>query len=59
MTVVGLVIENTPGASKLKIAEVGGNAAFESLYASKLIDIVESEPTFSVSILHFELCHRL
>ncbi len=47
--VVGLVIENNPGASKLKIVEAGGNSTAENLMAAKLIEIVESEPTFSVS----------
>lgn len=46
---VQLVIENNPGASKLKIVEAGGETPFENLFVSKLIDIVESEPTFSVS----------
>lgn len=49
VTTVQLVIENNPGASKLKIAEAGGNNSAELIYANKLIDIVESEPTFSVS----------
>jgi hypothetical protein len=49
VAIIGLVIENNPGASKLKIVETGGDVPFENLLASKLVEIVESEPTFSVS----------
>ncbi|XP_065226660.1 fatty acid synthase-like [Planococcus citri] len=45
---VQLVIENNPGASKLKVVEAGGDNPPELLYANKIIDIIESEPTFSV-----------
>lgn len=48
ITAVQLVIENNPGASKLKVVEAGGNNPAELLYASKIINIVETEPTFSV-----------
>lgn len=52
VSIIGLVIENNPGVAKLKIVEAGGNSSFEALLAPKLIEIVESEPTFNVSIVH-------
>lgn len=44
---MGVVIENNPATTKIKIVESGGT------FATRLIRIVESEPTFIVSFKRF------
>lgn len=50
-TCVQLAFENSGGAFKLKVAEVGTGRKLESLYAKSVIDVINTEPMPSVSIV--------
>lgn len=47
--VLQIVLENSGGALKLKVAEVSGDRSPENLLAPSIIDILESEPMLNVS----------
>lgn len=47
-TCVQLAFENSGGAFKLKVAEVGTGRKVESLYAKSVIDVINTEPMPSV-----------
>lgn len=49
-TCVQLAFENSGGAFKLKVAEVGTGRKLESLYAKSVIDVINTEPMPSVNI---------
>lgn len=51
-TCVQLAFENSGGAFKLKVAEVGTGRKLESLYAKSVIDVINTEPIPSVSIFN-------
>jgi len=47
-TCVQLAFENSGGAFKLKVAEVGTGRKPESLFAKSVIDVINTEPMPSV-----------
>lgn len=49
-TCVQLAFENSGGAFKLKVTEIGTGRKLESLYAKSVIDVINTEPMSSVSI---------
>ncbi|KAL4113184.1 hypothetical protein QTP88_016854 [Uroleucon formosanum] len=52
-TCVQLAFENSGGAFKLKVAEVGTGINPESLYAKSVIDVINTEPMPSVEVTVF------
>ncbi|XP_022181594.1 fatty acid synthase-like [Myzus persicae] len=52
-TCVQLAFENSGGAFKLKVAEVGTGRKVESLYAKSVIDVINTEPMPSVEVTVF------
>jgi len=52
-TCVQLAFENSGGAFKLKVAEVGTGRKPESLYAKSVIDVINTEPMPSVDVTVF------
>uniref|UniRef100_A0A2H8TY64 Fatty acid synthase n=1 Tax=Melanaphis sacchari TaxID=742174 RepID=A0A2H8TY64_9HEMI len=52
-TCVQLTFENSGGAFKLKVAEVGTGRKPESLYAKSVIDVINTEPMPSVDVTVF------
>lgn len=49
-TCVQLALENSGGAFKLKVAEIGTGRKLESLYAKAVINVISTEPMLSVSV---------
>lgn len=45
-----LALENSSGALKMKVVELGTNRMPENLLAPTIVDILESEPMLSVSL---------
>lgn len=45
-----VALENSAGALKMKVVEVGNNRQTDSLFASDIVDILESEPQLSVEV---------
>lgn len=54
-----LALENSSGALKLKVVELGHNRAVDTLFAPDIINILESEPQLSVSIICFAILIKI
>jgi len=52
-TCVQLALENSGGAFKLKIAEIGTGRKLESLYAKSVLDVMNTEPIPSAEVTVF------
>lgn len=46
-----LALENSAGALKLKVVELGTDRVPENILAPQIIDILEAEPMLSVSVV--------
>ncbi|VVC29836.1 Hypothetical protein CINCED_3A014905 [Cinara cedri] len=47
-TYLQIALENSGGASKLKVIEYGGDKPFEGIYMPNIVNILESEPLISL-----------